>query len=102
MILAEVFVNRIFAQNTYFTNQKSGQNTRLWALNLQISTKLFDNHSYPKFPSSSTLFFIEPNIANCKDDTAIQRFIYYWIYSGARKVFRKKKFPKENPFKELL
>ena len=94
-------MNHIFAQNTYFTNQKSGQNTRLWALNLQISTKLFDNHSYPKFPSSSTLFFIEPNIVNCKDDTAIQRFIYYWIYSGARKVFRKK-FPKENPFKELL
>ena len=35
---------------------------------------------------------MEPKITNCKDETITQTFIYYFIYSGATKVFRENKF----------
>ena len=105
--LVDVFTNHISAELYRMDRTQD--------LNLQIGTKLFGNHSYPWFPSSCislpsksyvNIIFTELNITNCKDKTA-QTFIYYWIYSGTTKVFRKRKFDfschiKMFPFEGLL
>ena len=74
MILVEVFLNHILAENTHFT--KSEQNTRLWSSNLQISTESFSNviilKTFLSTTSSKihgpkvlqTSFFTEPKMTN--------------------------------------
>ena len=85
----------------------SGQNTRLWALKLQISTKFFSdvmvfknvliNQRFP--PSSISLssekfvniiFYVAENKEMQTRQLAIQTFIYYLIYSGVRKSILRK------------
>ena len=81
------------------------QNTRLWSLNLQTSTKLFDNIIILKMflltISFIILYFIKQRLGKhhllqsrkqWNDKTrqlTIQAFIYYFIYSGVRNTFCK-------------
>ena len=94
-ILVEVFTNHISAENTYFTNYLE------WT-----EHKIMGFKPANRYRCKHYVYGAEHNKLQSKTLT-IQTFIYYWIYSGVRKVFWKKKFHytcniKMSPFEGLL
>ena len=99
-ILVEVFMNRILAENMYLTNHIECTEHKIMVLKpankYQIiwychnfENILIDNfwhHSISLLSKSFQISFLQ--IAKTRQLT-IQRFIYYLIYSGVRKVFYK-------------
>ena len=76
-ILVEVFMNRISAENTYFTNHTEGTNHKIMAFKPAnryqiIRQSLLSMISIIISLSSKSyvnIFFMVPNIMNCKDGT---------------------------------
>ena len=105
-ILVEVYTDHTWTRVSRI--MQSEQSTRLWSLNLQLSTKLFGSVILAKtlYSMISNIihffveqkfwkrFFREPKI-NCKGETTIQTFVDCLIYSSARKTFCKIIYHKE-------
>ena len=94
-----VFTNHILAENTYFTNKREWTDHKIMVLKPEnkyqiirqrhISRNIlitdFQHHLFLCWAKVVNIkFFTDPQITNYKDET----IIYYFIYSGARKVFR--------------
>ena len=91
-IQVEVFTNHVLVENSYFTNHKNM--VLKPAISKYFTMSYFLKHSYHWFPASSISLLSKSfmNIIsyglvnkNYKGET----IIYYFIYSGARKVFWK-------------
>ena len=83
------FSRIIFQQKTHISwIISSGENTRLWSLNLQISIILFGNVIIIKYIFINNLKY-HPFLDR---QLTIQTFAYYLIYPGTRKVFCEWKF----------
>ena len=116
-ILVEVFTNHISAENTYFTNYlewtehkimgfKPANRYRIIRQSLLFMISIIIHFFVNQKLCKHYVYGAEHNKLQSKTLT-IQTFIYYWIYSGVRKVFWKKKFHytcniKMSPFEGLL
>ena len=91
MILVEVSTNDISGENTYFTNHIEWKEHKIIGFKPANKFQIIRRCHNKSFVN--IIFFTEPKISYWKDEKlTIQTFIYYLIYSGARKVFREKKF----------